>query len=287
MSFDPKYTLAVKHIMDSLDSAVSDWITIDGGDPTDIWIVTVSGLAFCLADIPTIPEISVTGIKLTFKGVVLNVPIIQLSLLSWILKFGDAMHVPGSQHWLFGGPLRENVWPPKPGDDPIFSEVQYYTTRSGLIDGASLILVISIGYALTKIGLLSLASRFFKKIFTNNTTAGSDEVQQSLTDISDKASNMMTALYNNDVPLLTQISQLAGIAGVLISAYNTAEHIFNAAIPAETTQNIIDILADVETIQLELDENLNKLNEWLIYLDDLSSWLANPIGRFRPERPSV
>lgn len=183
---DVKMEIIMRDVFQQLKNAVDDYVAYDGGSVTNMYIITPAGAAFKLDNI-TVPNLNgLTGIRIHIGAITFDIPLVNIGVLSptfGILQMLGAVidpAVPGSENWLYGGPLREGIWPPKVGTDPAFSEVQYYKMSDGVIDGFIGSLIVAIAYGLVKVGLYLVVERFLKKIFSRSTINLTRETAQIL-----------------------------------------------------------------------------------------------------------
>jgi hypothetical protein len=285
-----KYQIVLKNVFQSLKDAVDDYINIDGGDVTGMYILTIAGAAIDLNDITVPLDTDINGIRIKIKGAPnIDIPLEAVGLMNpsfmpMITMMGMNINipVPGSENWLFGGPLRENVWPPKPGTDPIFSTTQYYTLDDGTLDGISLTFALSIVYALHRIGLSKIANYFVSKLLSKNTIAASHEVADILTNTNTILTNIGTAQSSID-SLDSTLSPTGPSLKTFLSGLNSVINAIKAVIDKVDIQLLFDNPND--QLQTLIKDDLAMINEWSAYIESYASWLQSPSTVSRPVRP--
>jgi hypothetical protein len=331
-ALDP-YSVYLRTAMIHLKAAIDEYkVEVPGVNLTGMFIILPSGLAIKLDDIQ-IPSLTVItkayilvgDIKLYIPEIQWNldgfipVPFLMAKLFLGLFGQGDLFStvVKDSEHWYFGGPFREDMWPPKVGTDPAFSTLQQYNLGNFATDLAFLALITTISFALTKVGLSRVEEKFVAKLLTNGTmdpdarekkiyeytkqtweaidgtteplVIGMRDNLQSTIDkiietggLKDLIASIKTAVVQTDEgggiihvgqSVIATGAQVFGIFGVINAVYNTLTNKFKSEV-------------DFTPLTDELEANLDLLKSWLTYLDDFSAWLANPIGRTRPTRPS-
>jgi hypothetical protein len=280
---------SVAKVLGWLRDACDEWLS-EGHSLSGYWIVLPSGLSINLANI-SIPSMNpFSGIRFRIVDLTINIPKHWIDIIfpQWSFLWestGSILNtpIPGSENWDFSGPLRGNQWPPKAGT--LFDPVEYYRLWHLGLDASSIILIGSIIYALIRVGLSGLASKFVKKALTSNTIPDSDEIN----DIKADTDALVDTLLNQtQESWLAKGSQFAGIVGVINSIIANIWNVYLKWTLNESTDNIAeDVKNEVASLSTELQSNLSLVNKWLVYLDQYEQWLAHPIGNSRPIRPSL
>lgn len=283
---------SINKVLGWLQDSVDEWLS-EGHSLSGIYIVLPSGFSIDLNNI-SIPSISAfNGVRIRIDDITINIPKVMLQLVfpqfNWLFDSSGSIlntAIPGSEHWEFAGPLRQDQWPPKAGTE--FSPIEYYRLWHLGIDVASIVMVISIVYALNKVGLIGLANKLVSRALTGGSALPSNELK----DIKDKVDSVSDDMITNtNTDWLLLISQISGIVGVVNAILGNMVNVYKILTNDETTTNIIndldsDIMLKFSELNESLSSNITLLDSWLQYLDLFSLWLANPIGNERPVRPS-
>lgn len=275
-----------RNIFQDLKDAVQDWVTNDGGNPVGLYIVTFSGLAIDLNDIP-IPTIDdFTGFRITIGAYTIDIPNVAVGLINpsitipTLVIAGLDMNfkVPGSENWKYGGPLRENVWPPVVGTSPSFSATQYYNGIDGIIDGAGLSVVIGFAYALNKVGLSKISNYFMSRIMTRGSISAAHDIFTILKNTDDiiiATSNINNAVNTIDgkigtgAPSLTSsLASLSGIAAAINAIVETVEIelLTGEGNPDTINTKLNNIMEELGLTELDPDKLNSKVDELLYRL---------------------
>jgi hypothetical protein len=279
---------SVAKVLGWLRDACDEWLA-EGHSLDGYWIVLTSGLSINLANI-SIPSMTpFSGLRFRVLDLTVDIPKHWIDIIfpQWSFLWestGSILNtpIPGSENWDYSGPLRGNQWPPKAGT--LFNPVEYYRLWHLGLDASSIILIGSIIYALIRVGLGGLASKFVKKALTSNTIQDSDEIG----DIKDDADKLVeTLITQTQVDWLAKGSQFAGIVGVINSIIANGFNLYNKWTMNDSTDNLVEDVSDqIDSLMTQLETNLALVNDWLTYLDEYEQWLAHPIGNSRPNRPS-
>jgi hypothetical protein len=259
----------MRDVVQQLVDAVSDWVSIDGGSTTGLYLMLPSGISFDLSNL-SVPSIeNLSGFRLKIGGYNIDIPtdaVLSFSPGLNVANFLGATFdppVPGSENWLFGGPLRESVWPPEVGTSGSFSEVQYYRLSDVIIDGTVASFAIAIAFVLTKIGLTQLASRFVRRLMSRNTISNSNEIRQLLTN----TSTLINTANSIDNKVNSLASELGTGGGTSIHQYMSS---FNVILTAIDTA-VDTIKVTVEASDGMIDSNSTDLTSILTILNDIQS----------------
>jgi hypothetical protein len=257
-----KAQIVFRNVIQDLKDAVNDWITNDGGDPTGIWIISLSGVAYDLSNISVPLDVDINGIRIYVGSLHIDIPTIALVglnpvLLPTIVLMGlnIDLHIPGSENWYYGGPLREDVWPPKIGTDPVFASTQYYTFDDGAIDQAGFAFAIGLIYGLNKAGLSSVATYFVRRLFSHGTISQASDVESILSnslDIISTVNTINTSLGSSSPSVSSVVSSIK----VVVEAMKT--------VIDEVKIELLSTTSDPQTV-------IEKLNSIMIEIGDAVS----------------
>lgn len=283
--YNVRIQLAMISVIQELKNAVDDFVNNDAGSVTDLYILTPAGYAFKLDSI-TIPTIvPLHGFRIKIGAINVDIPTSMISfmmpgiMLPITLGMNLNLHVPGSESWLYGGPLRENVWPPRAGNSGFFSQIQYYELVDAGIDGSVLLFALGIGYALNKAGLSRVAEYFIKRIMSKNTIQLTNETRKILEDVGTLSTNLAT--LQGDVTIL---KNNIGTSSPTIASYVSSINGLVTAIKLVVDKVVIEVLSDEldeSTVREKLDSVLNEIGVTILDPETLNKKIDNISSKVR------